>query len=162
MENMGLGWINDHQSGKGIDATTSGVEGPWTANPTKWDNGYFDLLFKYEWQLTKSPAGANIWHPIDINDNDMAPEVDGSGKKVTPMMTTADMAMIKDPKYREISKRYHENPDSLTEAFSKAWFKLLHRDMGPKVRYLGPEVPKEDMIWPVSYTHLTLPTIYSV
>tara|TARA_Y100000746_G_scaffold103083_1_gene88001 strand:+ start:2374 stop:4506 length:2133 start_codon:yes stop_codon:yes gene_type:complete len=147
MENMGLGWINDHQSGKGIDATTSGVEGPWTANPTKWDNGYFDLLFKYEWQLTKSPAGANIWHPIDINDNDMAPEVDGSGRKVTPMMTTADMAMIKDPKYREISKRYHENPDSLTEAFSKAWFKLLHRDMGPKVRYLGPEVPEEDMIW---------------
>ena len=147
MENMGLGWINDHQSGKGIDATTSGVEGPWTANPTKWDNGYFDLLFKYEWQLTKSPAGANIWHPIDIDDNDMAPEVDGSGRKVTPMMTTADMAMIKDPKYRDISKKYHENPDSLTEAFSKAWFKLLHRDMGPKVRYLGPEVPEEDMIW---------------
>ena len=147
MEDMGLGWINEHKSGKGIDSTTSGVEGPWTANPTKWDNGYFDLLFKYDWQLTKSPAGANIWHPVGIEEKDMAPEVDGSGKKVTPMMTTADMAMIKDPKYREISKKYHENPDSLTEAFSKAWFKLLHRDMGPKVRYLGPEVPEEDLIW---------------
>ncbi len=147
MEDMGLGWINEHKSGKGIDSTTSGVEGPWTANPTKWDNGYFNLLFKYDWQLTKSPAGANIWHPVGIEEKDMAPEVDGSGKKVTPMMTTADMAMIKDPKYREISKKYHENPDSLTEAFSKAWFKLLHRDMGPKVRYLGPEVPEEDLIW---------------
>ena len=147
MEDMGLGWINEHKSGKGIDSTTSGVEGPWTANPTKWDNGYFDLLFKYDWQLTKSPAGANIWHPVGIEEKDMAPEVDGSGEKVTPMMTTADMAMIKDPKYREISKKYHENPDSLTEAFSKAWFKLLHRDMGPKVRYLGPEVPEEDLIW---------------
>ncbi len=147
MEDMGLGWINRHKSGKGIDTTTSGVEGPWTTNPTQWDNGYFNLLFKYDWKLTKSPAGANIWHPINIEEADMAQEVDGSDQKVIPMMTTADMAMIKDPKYREISKKYHEDPDSLSEAFSRAWFKLLHRDMGPKIRYLGPEVPEEDLIW---------------
>ena len=116
MEDMGFGWINRHKSGKGIDATTSGVEGPWTTNPTKWDNGYFNLLFKYDWKLTKSPAGANIWHPIDIEETDMAPEVDGSDQKVIPMMTTADMAMIKDPQYREISKKYHEDPDSLSRS----------------------------------------------
>ena len=147
IEEMGFGWSNAHGSGYGVDATTSGIEGPWTANPTVWDNGYFDLLFKYEWQLTKSPAGANIWHPVDLDEADMAPEVDGSGKKVSPMMTTADMAMITDPDYRKISKRFHENPSEFSDAFARAWFKLLHRDMGPKSRYLGPEIPEEDLIW---------------
>ena len=147
IEEMGFGWSNAHGSGHGVDATTSGIEGPWTANPTVWDNGYFDLLFKYEWQLTKSPAGANIWHPVDLDEADMAPEVDGSGKKVSPMMTTADMAMITDPDYRKISKRFHENPNEFSDAFARAWFKLLHRDMGPKSRYLGPEIPDEDLIW---------------
>jgi len=147
IEEMGFGWSNAHGSGHGVDATTSGIEGPWTANPTVWDNGYFDLLFKYEWQLTKSPAGANIWHPVDLDEADMAPEVDGSGKKVSPMMTTADMAMITDPDYRKISKRFHEDPNEFSDAFARAWFKLLHRDMGPKSRYLGPEIPEEDLIW---------------
>ena len=147
MEELGFGWSNAHGSGYGVDATTSGIEGPWTANPTVWDNGYFDLLFKYEWQLTKSPAGANIWHPVDIDEADMAPEVDGSGTKVSPMMTTADIAMITDPDYRKISKRFHENPSEFSDAFARAWFKLLHRDMGPKSRYLGPEVPDEELIW---------------
>ena len=147
IEEMGFGWSNAHGSGHGVDATTSGIEGPWTANPTVWDNGYFDLLFKYEWQLTKSPAGANIWHPVDLDEADMAPEVDGSGKKVSPMMTTADMAMITDPDYRKISKRFHENPNEFSDAFARAWFKLLHRDMGPKSRYLGPEIPDEELIW---------------
>ena len=144
---MGFGWANNHGTGKGRDTTTSGIEGPWTANPTKWDNGYFDLLFKYDWQLTKSPAGAHIWHPVDICEEDMAPEVDDASVKVTPMMTTADMAMIKDPAYRTVSERFHKNPDKFADAFARAWFKLLHRDMGPKCRYLGPEVPEEELIW---------------
>ena len=147
IEQMGFGWKNAHNSGVGRDTTTSGIEGPWTSNPTQWDNGYFNLLFKYDWALTKSPAGANIWHPINIVETDMAPEVDDESLKVTPMMTTADMAMIKDPSYRAISERYHQNPDELADAFSKAWYKLLHRDMGPKIRYQGPEVPEEEMIW---------------
>ena len=147
MEELGFGWSNAHGSGYGVDATTSGIEGPWTSNPTVWDNGYFDLLFKYEWQLTKSPAGANIWHPVDIDEADMAPEVDGSGTKVSPMMTTADIAMITDPYYRKISRKFHENPSEFSDAFARAWFKLLHRDMGPKSRYLGPEIPDEELIW---------------
>ena len=147
LEKMGLGWMSSYASGKGRDTITSGFEGAWTANPTQWDNGYFNLLFKYDWALTKSPAGANIWHPINIVETDMAPEVDDESLKVTPMMTTADMAMIKDPSYRAISERYHQNPDELADAFSKAWYKLLHRDMGPKIRYQGPEVPEEEMIW---------------
>ena len=147
IEQMGFGWINSHGTGVGRDTTTSGIEGPWTANPTQWDNGYFDLLFKYEWALTKRPAGANIWHPINIVESDLAPEVDDADLKVTPMMTTADMAMIKDPSYRAISERYHKNPQELADAFSRAWYKLLHRDMGPKIRYQGPEVPEEEMIW---------------
>ena len=147
IEELGFGWSNAHGSGYGVDATTSGIEGPWTANPTVWDNGYFDLLFKYEWQLTKSPAGANIWHPVDLDEADMAPEVDGSGMKVSPMMTTADMSMREDPIYKKISKRFHENPEEFADAFARAWFKLLHRDMGPKSRYLGPEIPDEDLIW---------------
>lgn len=147
IENMGFGWMNSHGSGKGVDTTTSGIEGPWTANPTHWDNGYFDVLFKYDWELTKSPAGANIWTPVNIADEDMAPEVDGSGNKVNLMMTTADMAMIKDPEYRKVSERFHKNPEEMADAFARAWFKLLHRDMGPKALYLGPEVPEEDLIW---------------
>ena len=144
---MGFGWANSYSTGKGRDTTTSGIEGPWTANPTKWDNGYFELLFKYDWQLTKSPAGAHIWHPVDIAEEDMAPEVDDASVKVTPMMTTADMAMIKDPAYRTVSEQFHKNPDKFADAFARAWFKLLHRDMGPKCRYLGPEVPEEELIW---------------
>ena len=147
MENMGFGWISTHGSGKGKDTITSGVEGPWTSNPIQWDNGYFDVLFKYDWELNKSPAGANIWSPVNLDDSDMAPEVDGSGDKVTLMMTTADMAMIRDPEYRKISERFHKNPEMLKETFARAWFKLLHRDMGPKGYYLGPEVPEEDLIW---------------
>ena len=144
---MGFGWANSYGTGKGRDTTTSGIEGPWTANPTKWDNGYFELLFKYDWQLTKSPAGAHIWHPVEIAEEDMAPEVDDASVKVTPMMTTADMAMIKDPAYRTVSEQFYKNPDKFADAFARAWFKLLHRDMGPKCRYLGPEVPKEELIW---------------
>ena len=144
---MGFGWANSYGTGKGRETTTSGIEGPWTANPTKWDNGYFELLFKYDWQLTKSPAGAHIWHPVDIAEEDMAPEVDDASVKVTPMMTTADMAMIKDPAYRTVSEHFHKNPDKFADAFARAWFKLLHRDMGPKCRYLGPEVPEEELIW---------------
>ena len=147
MHQMGFGWANAHGAGKGRDTTTSGIEGPWTANPTKWDNGYFDLLFKYDWQLTKSPAGAHIWHPVDVAEDDMAPEVDDASVKVTPMMTTADMALIKDPAYHAISEKFHKNPDEFADAFARAWFKLLHRDMGPKCRYLGPEVPEEELIW---------------
>ena len=147
IEQMGFGWKNAYGSGVGRDTTTSGIEGPWTANPTQWDNGYFDLLFKYDWALTKSPAGANIWQPVDVVEADMAPEVDDPSAKVTPMMTTADMAMIKDPAYRAISERYHQNPEELADAFARAWFKLLHRDMGPKIRYQGPEVPQEELIW---------------
>ena len=147
IENMGFGWMSSHASGKGRDTITSGLEGPWTPNPTQWDNGYFKVLFKYDWQLTKSPAGAHIWQPADIAEQDMAPEVDGSGEKVTLMMTTADIALIKDPAYRKISEKFDKEPDAFADAFARAWFKLLHRDMGPKCRYLGPEVPQEDFIW---------------
>ncbi|MAU46734.1 MAG: catalase/peroxidase HPI [Yangia sp.] len=147
LQAMGLGWLNGHGTGKGVDTTTSGIEGPWTAHPTRWDMGYFDVLFGYDWELTKSPAGAQIWHAKDLADADHAPEVDGSEKKVPIMMTTADMAMRMDPIYGPISKRFHENPDQFAEAFARAWFKLTHRDMGPKARYLGKEVPVEELIW---------------
>ena len=147
IEAQGFGWASTHKSGKGVDTITSGLEGPWTANPTQWDNGYFDLLFKYEWELTKSPAGANIWHPVNVDEADMAPEVDGSDVKVMPTMNTADIAMVTDPEYRKISEKFHKDPEAFADAFARAWFKLLHRDMGPKVRYLGPEVPSEELIW---------------
>ncbi|MFW2586937.1 catalase/peroxidase HPI [Sagittula sp. SSi028] len=147
MEAMGFGWASTYETGLGKHTITSGIEGPWTANPTKWDNGYFDLLFGYEWELTKSPAGAWQWTPIDLAEDHYAPEVDGSGDKVKPMMTTADMAMRMDPIYGPISKRFHENPEELAEAFARAWFKLTHRDMGPKCLYLGEEVPEETLIW---------------
>ena len=147
IEEMGFGWKNKHKTGKGGDTITSGIEGAWTSNPTKWDNGYFDILFKYEWELVKSPAGANQWHPINPDNEDLAPDSADPSKKVTTMMTTADMAMREDPIYKKISKRYHENPDEFADAFARAWFKLLHRDMGPKSRYLGPEIPDEELIW---------------
>ena len=147
IEQMGFGWKSDHGSGQGRASITSGIEGPWTANPTQWDNGYFDLLFGYEWELVKSPAGAHQWHPKNPKDEDLAPDPEDSSVKVTTMMTTADMAMREDPAYREISKRFHENPDQFADAFARAWFKLLHRDMGPRTRYMGPESPNEELIW---------------
>lgn len=147
IEAMGQGWLSSHKSGKGVDTITSGIEGAWTSNPIQWDMGYFDVLFGYDWELTKSPAGAWIWHAKDLKDEDHAPEVDGSGKKVPIMMTTADMAMKMDPIYGPISKRFHENPEEFADAFKRAWFKLTHRDMGPKACYLGADVPDEDLIW---------------
>ncbi len=147
IEAQGCGWLSSHGSGKGVDAITSGVEGAWTPNPIKWDNGYFDMLFGYEWELAKSPAGANQWHPKDLAEEHHAPQVDGSGEKVTIMMTTADMAMRMDPAYEKISRRFHENPDEFADAFARAWFKLTHRDMGPRARYIGKEVPSEILIW---------------
>ena len=152
LEEMGFGWKSGHGKGMGRDSITSGIEGAWTPNPTQWDNGYFDMLFGYEWELVQSPAGAHQWHPVSPKDEDMAPDVEDSSIKVTTIMTTADMAMREDPAYREISKHFHENPDEFADAFARAWFKLLHRDMSPKVRYLGPEVPQEELIWqdPVS------------
>ena len=147
IEQMGFGWKNEYESGKGRDTTTSGIEGAWTANPTQWDNGYFDILFGNEWELGKSPAGAHQWHPVNPKEEHLAPDPEDSSVRVKTMMTTADMAMREDPEYRKISKRFHENPDQFADAFARAWFKLLHRDMGPKVRYLGPEVPAEDLIW---------------
>lgn len=147
IEMQGLGWKNSFESGKGVHTITSGLEGPWTPNPTQWDMAYFDVLFGYDWELTKSPAGANQWVPKDLKNEDHAPEVDGSGKTVKLMMTTADMAMRMDPEYEKISRRFHANPDEFADTFSRAWFKLTHRDMGPKIRYLGKEVPQEDLIW---------------
>jgi len=147
LEEMGFGWSSSYGSGVGSDTITSGIEGAWTANPTQWDNGYFDLLFGYEWELTKSPAGAHIWHAVEQKEEDMAPDAEDASVKVPTMMTTADIAMREDPSYKEISKRFHENPDEFADAFARAWFKLLHRDMGPKTRYMGPEVPEEELIW---------------
>ena len=149
IEEQGFGWTSDYKSGVGRDTITSGIEGAWTANPIQWDNGYFDMLFKYDetWTLEKSPAGAHQWTPSNQAEEDMAPDPEDPSMKVPTMMTTADMAMIRDPEYRRISKHFHENPDAFADAFSKAWFKLLHRDMGPKSRYLGPDVPEEDFIW---------------
>ena len=147
IEEMGFGWISSYGSGKGSDAITSGIEGAWTAHPTKWDNGYFDLLLGYEWELTKSPAGAHIWHAVNPKESDLAPDAEDASIRVPTMMTTADMAMREDPIYREISERFHKNPDQFADVFARAWFKLLHRDMGPKSRYVGPEVPDEELIW---------------
>jgi catalase-peroxidase len=147
LETQGLGWISSYKSGKGRDTISSGVDGAWTTNPTKWDNGYFDLLFGYEWELSKSSAGANQWAPVGMTEEHMAPDAEDPSTRVKTMMTTADMALRMDPDYEKISRRFHENPDDFADAFSRAWFKLLHRDMGPKVRYLGPEVPEEELIW---------------
>ncbi len=147
MENQGFGWLSSHGSGKGDDAITSGIEGAWTSNPIQWDHGYFDVLFGYEWERVKSPAGAWQWHPKDLAEEHKAPKAHDPSQKVTTMMTTADMAFRMDPAYEKISRRFHENPQEFQDAFARAWFKLTHRDMGPKARYLGPEVPKEDFDW---------------
>jgi catalase-peroxidase len=144
---QGLGWNNHVSRGIGRDTVSSGIEGAWTTNPTKWDNGYFYQLFTYEWELTKSPAGAWQYQPIGIKEEDKPVDVEDPSIRLLPMMTDADMAMIKDPAYLEISKKFYENPDYFSEVFARAWFKLTHRDMGPKVRYIGPDVPTEDLIW---------------
>ena len=147
LEDMGLGWLSSHASGKGSDTITSGIEGAWTANPIKWDNGYFDLLFGYEWELTKSPAGAQQWTAVNPKPEDLAPDAEDASMRVATIMTTADMAMRMDPAYEKVSRRFHENPEEFADAFARAWFKLCHRDMGPVGRYLGPEVPAEELIW---------------
>ena len=144
---QGLGWKNSFGSGVGGHAITSGLEGPWTPNPIKWDNGFFDTLFGHEWELTKSPAGANQWTPRDPDSGPKAPDAHDASKQVPPMMLTTDLALRLDPNYGPISKRFHENPDQFQDAFARAWFKLTHRDMGPKARYLGPLVPQEELLW---------------
>ena len=147
IEAMGLGWLSSYRSGKGIDTITSGLEGAWTSNPTQWDMGFFDVLFKYEWELTKSPAGAHMWTPVNLAEEDMAPDAEDASKRVPIFMSTADMALRMDPDYEKISRHFHKNPDEFADAFARAWFKLTHRDMGPKSFYLGDEVPDEDLIW---------------
>ncbi len=144
---QGFGWQNHKTRNVGRDTVSSGLEGAWTTNPTKWDNGYFYLLFKYQWELTKSPAGASQWQPIGITEDDMAPDVEDSSIRTMPMMTDADMAMIMDPEYRKVSERFRDDQDYFSEVFARAWFKLTHRDMGPKARYIGPDVPAEELIW---------------
>ena len=147
MEQQQFGWKSGFGKGMGRDAITSGLEGPWTKNPAQWDNGYFENLFKYEYELVKSPAGAYQWHPIDLEEENHAPDVEDPNLKVTTIMLTSDLALREDPEYKKVSLHFKDNPDEFADAFARAWFKLLHRDMGPKNRYLGPEVPKEDLIW---------------
>ena len=144
---QGLGWINHKTRGVGNQTVTSGLEGAWTTHPTQWDNGYFHLLFNYEWELKKSPAGANQWEPINIKEEDKPVDTENPNIRHNPIMTDADMAMVRDPIYREISKKFYENPDYFSEVFARAWFKLTHRDLGAKLRYIGPWVPTEDLIW---------------
>lgn len=147
IEAQGLGWLSTHGSGKGSDTITSGIEGAWTPTPTQWDNSYFDVLFDYEWELTKSPAGAHQWVPKGGHANDTVPDAQDPNKRHAPIMTTADLALRMDPDYEVISRRFHKDPAAFADAFARAWFKLTHRDMGPKVRYLGSEVPDEELIW---------------
>ncbi|WP_421335730.1 catalase/peroxidase HPI [Aeromonas veronii] len=147
LEEQGLGWINHHSRGIGRNTVTSGIEGAWTTHPTQWDNGYFDLLFKYDWWLQKSPAGAHQWEPINIAEEDMPVDVEDPSNRCKPMMTDADMALKLDPEYRKIAERFRDDPAAFSDAFARAWFKLTHRDMGPKSRYVGPYVPTEDLIW---------------
>jgi catalase-peroxidase len=147
LEQMGLGWKNKLGTGKGVHTTTSGIEGAWKPNPTKWDNGYFEMLFKYEWELVKSPAGAHQWRAKDVEDKDMIPDAHDPKTKHRPMMTTADMSLRHDPSYEKIARRFHQDHKAFASAFARAWFKLTHRDLGPRSRYLGPEVPKQDLIW---------------
>ena len=144
---QGLGWKSGFASGKGVDAITSGIEGAWTTDPVTWDNGYFDALFDHEWELAKSPAGAHQWVPGNSAGEDTIPDAHDPSRRHAPIMTTADMALRMDPVYEPISRRFHENPDEFADAFARAWFKLTHRDMGPRSRYLGPEVPSEELIW---------------
>ena len=147
LEEMGLGWKNKLGTGVGVDTTSSGIEGAWKPNPTQWDMGYFDMLFGYEWQLVKSPAGAHQWTPKNCKPEHMIPDAHDPSKKYPPMMTTADLSLRFDPIYEPIARRFHQDPQAFADAFARAWFKLTHRDMGPKARYLGPDVPKEDLIW---------------
>lgn len=147
LHQMGLGWLSQYKSGMGGDTITSGIEGAWTPTPTQWDNSYFEVLLGYEWRLSQSPAGAKQWEPIDLAAEHHAPDAADPAKKVGIMMTTADMAMREDPAYRQISERFLRDPAAFADAFARAWFKLTHRDLGPKARYLGPEVPAEDLIW---------------
>jgi catalase-peroxidase len=147
LEHQGLGWINKFGTGKGIHTTTSGIEGAWKPNPTKWDNGYFDMLFRYEWELARTPAGAQHWLAKDVRNEDMIPDAHDPSIKHRPMMTTADLSLRFDPIYEPIARRFQKDPQAFADAFARAWFKLTHRDMGPKARYLGPEVPAEDLIW---------------
>jgi catalase-peroxidase len=147
IEEQGLGWINKLGSGKGVHTTTSGIEGAWKPNPTTWDNGYFDMLFGYEWALTKSPAGAHQWQAQNVKPEHMIPDAHDPSKKHAPMMTTADMSLRMDPAYEKISRRFHQNPAEFADAFARAWFKLTHRDMGPRARYLGKLVPQEVLGW---------------
>ncbi|MEO1051735.1 MAG: catalase/peroxidase HPI [Bacteroidota bacterium] len=147
IEQQSMGWKSSFGSGKGVDAITSGIEGAWTPTPTQWDNSYFDTLFGYEWELTKSPAGAHQWVPKDGAASDAVPDAHDPSRRHAPIMTTADMAMRMDPIYEPISRRFHQNPDEFADAFARAWFKLTHRDMGPRALYLGPEVPEEELIW---------------
>jgi catalase-peroxidase len=147
LEQMGLGWKNKFGTGKGAHTTTSGIEGAWKPNPTKWDNGYFEMLFKYDWELVKSPAGAHQWRAKNVEEQDMIPDAHDPQKKHAPMMTTADLSLKFDPAYEKISRKFHKDPKAFADAFARAWFKLTHRDMGPRARYLGPEVPKEVLLW---------------
>lgn len=147
LEEQGLGWINHHSRGIGRNTVTSGIEGAWTTHPTQWDNGYFELLFKYDWWLQKSPAGAHQWEPINIAEEDMPVDVEDPSIRCKPIMTDADMALKFDPEYRKIAERFRDDPAAFSDAFARAWFKLTHRDMGPKSRYVGPYVPTEDLIW---------------
>lgn len=147
VEEQGLGWKNAFESGKGVHTTTSGIEGAWKPNPTRWDNGYFDMLFGYEWEKVKSPAGAWQWLAKDVKPEHMIPDAHDPSKKHRPMMTTADLSLRFDPGFEPIARRFHKDPEAFADAFARAWFKLTHRDMGPKARYLGPEVPAEDLIW---------------
>ena len=147
VEEQGLGWMNNSSRGIGNDTVTSGLEGAWTTNPTKWDNGYFDMLLNHEWELKKSPAGAWQWEPVDISEDEMPVDVENPSVRQNPIMTDADMAMKMDPEYRKISERFHADPAYFSDVFARAWFKLTHRDMGPKARYIGPDVPGEDLIW---------------
>lgn len=147
IEEQGLGWNNHVSRGVGRDTVTSGIEGAWTTNPTQWDNGYFHLLLNYDWELKKSPAGASQWEPINIKEEDKPVDVEDPSIRLNPIMTDADMAMKMDPEYRKISERFYNDPAYFSDVFARAWFKLTHRDMGPKARYLGPDVPAEDLIW---------------
>jgi catalase-peroxidase len=147
IEEQGLGWKSSFGSGKGDDTISSGIEGAWTSNPIKWDMGYFDMLFGYDWNLVKSPAGAYQWVPVNPDEKDLAPAAQDPSKRVTTIMTTADLSLRMDPIYKPIAQRFHKNPEAFADAFARAWFKLTHRDMGPRSRYLGPEVPAEELIW---------------
>ena len=147
IEDQGLGWINKTRRGIGRDTVSSGIEGAWTTHPTKWDNGYFQLLLNYDWELKKSPAGAWQWEPVNIKEEDKPVDVEDSSIRVNPIMTDADMAMKMDPEYRKISERFYKDPEYFSEMFARAWFKLTHRDMGPRARYIGPDVPQEELVW---------------